>query len=193
MNKVDKQYLDIIKDIIENVVEKNTRSGNVKSIFGKTLRFDLKEGFPLLTTKKVFYRGVFVELLWFLSGSTNIKFLVDNKVHIWDDDAYRHYCNIVTENNSIDNSEHKLELLHKDDFIQNVISETKIKYFQNAPKIGITLKSYTFGDLGPIYGYQWRNFGGSGCDQIKKIIETLKSNPYDRGLICVAFNPGDLS
>ena len=193
MNKVDKQYLDLIRDIIENGVEKNTRSGKVKSIFGKTLRFDLKEGFPLLTTKKVFYRGVFVELLWFLSGSTNIKFLVDNKVHIWDDDAYRHYCNIVTENNSIDNSEHKLELLNKDDFIQNVISETKIKYFQNAPKIGITLKSYTFGDLGPIYGYQWRNFGGSGCDQIKKIIETLKSNPYDRRLICVAFNPSDLS
>ena len=133
MNKVDKQYLDLIRDIIENGVEKNTRSGKVKSIFGKTLRFDLKEGFPLLTTKKVFYRGVFVELLWFLSGSTNIKFLVNNKVHIWDDDAYRHYCNIVTENNSIATSEHQLELLDKDDFTQNVLSDTTLIYVQTAP------------------------------------------------------------
>lgn len=192
MNKVDKQYLDLIKDIIENGVEKNTRSGNVKSIFGKTLRFDLKEGFPLLTTKKVFYRGVFVELLWFLSGSTNIKFLVDNNVHIWDDDAYRHYCNIVNKNNAMNNMEYKLDLLSKQDFIQNVVSENKIKYLKRVTQTEVVLDTYTFGDLGPIYGYQWRNFGGSGVDQIGRIIETIKNNPYDRRLICVSFNPSDL-
>ena len=89
MNNVDKQYLDILKDIIDNGVWKNTRSGNVKSVFGRTMRFNLSEGLPLLTTKKVFTKGIIYELLWFLKGDTNIKYLVDNNVHIWDDDAFR--------------------------------------------------------------------------------------------------------
>ena len=89
MNNVDKQYLDILKDIIDNGVWKNTRSGRVKSVFGRTMRFNLNEGLPLLTTKKVFTKGIIYELLWFLKGDTNIKYLVDNNVHIWDDDAFR--------------------------------------------------------------------------------------------------------
>mgnify|MGYP003509950711 FL=1 len=95
MNNVDKQYLDLLRDIKENGVEKDTRSGKVKSVFGRTLRFDLKKGFPLLTTKKVFYRGVIEELLWFLSGSTNIKPLIKKNVHIWDADAYRYYKDLA--------------------------------------------------------------------------------------------------
>ena len=99
MNNVDKQYLDILKDIIENGVEKDTRAGRVKSVFGRMMRFNLKEGLPLLTTKKVFTKGIIHELLWFLSGNTNIKYLVDNNVHIWDDDGYRYYCELIKKNN----------------------------------------------------------------------------------------------
>lgn len=95
MNKVDKVYIDLLNDIMENGVEKKTRAGDVLSVFGRQLRFDLKEGFPLLTTKKVFMKGITHELLWFLQrpfnshGSMNIEYLVRNGVHIWDDDAYR--------------------------------------------------------------------------------------------------------
>ena len=95
MNNADKQYLSLLEEIVRFGVEKDTRAGRVKSIFGKQLRFDLKEGFPLLTTKKVFTKGVIHELLWFLQrpynshGSMNIEYLVRNGVHIWDDDAYR--------------------------------------------------------------------------------------------------------
>ena len=95
MTNTDKVYLDLLQEIIDKGVEKDTRAGHVKSLFGKQLRFDLKEGFPLLTTKKVFTKGVLHELLWFLQrpynshGSMNIEYLVRNGVHIWDDDAYR--------------------------------------------------------------------------------------------------------
>ena len=88
-NNVDSQYLALLQDIITNGVWKNTRSGMVKSVFGRTMRFNLKEGLPLLTTKKVYAKGIIYELLWFLSGNTNIKYLVDNNVHIWDDDSFR--------------------------------------------------------------------------------------------------------
>lgn len=180
MNNVDKQYLDLLRDIKENGVEKDTRSGKVKSVFGRTLRFDLKKGFPLLTTKKVFYRGVIEELLWFLSGSTNIKPLIEKNVHIWDADAYRYYKEL---------SKSYKEVLDFDSFIKAVKEETT--YAFRTDKSGV-FKYYKAGDLGPVYGYQWRNFGGSGVDQIKNIIDTLKSNPNDRRLLCVAFNPADL-
>ena len=95
MNKVDKQYLELARDILEHGTLKNTRAGEVLSVFDRTLRFDLKEGLPLLTTKKVYTKGIIHELLWFLNGDTNIKYLIENKVNIWTDDAYRYYCELV--------------------------------------------------------------------------------------------------
>lgn len=193
MNNVDGQYLDLLRDIIDNGTEKDTRSGKVKSVFGRTIRFDLKNGFPLLTTKKVFYRGVFEELLWFLSGSTNIKPLVDKNVHIWDDDAYRHYCTIMDKSNSLDTFGFRLRKFDKEEFLKGVHECDSTRYLKEISPGNVELWTYTFGDLGPVYGYQWRNFGGKGIDQIREIITTLKTNPNDRRLLCVAFNPSDLN
>ena len=180
MTNVDKQYLDLLKDILENGVEKETRAGKVKSLFGKQLRFDLKEGFPLLTTKKVFTKGIIHELLWFLSGSTNIKYLVDNDVHIWDDDAYRFYRELFLVGGDEKNC------MTKEEFLE-AVKEEKTYAFKTA-KEGI-LKYYKAGDLGDVYGRQWRDFNCSGIDQIQNIIDTLKTNPNDRRMLCVAFNP----
>ena len=98
MNSVDKQYLDLLRDVLDNGDLRMTRSGSVKSVFGRMMRFDLSEGLPLLTTKKVHTKGIIHELLWFLSGSTNIKYLVDNGVNIWNDDAFRYYNDIALKN-----------------------------------------------------------------------------------------------
>ena len=239
MNNVDKQYLDILKDIIDNGVWKNTRSGNVKSVFGRTMRFNLSEGLPLLATKKVFTKGIIYELLWFLKGDTNIKYLVDNNVHIWDDDAFRwfktldfkylereepyydkednkthigvhgcyklDYCIFDLE----DDIENSYTIVLNDD-IQNEISVT-IEDLKNITKEQFVdyvkknawihrydihqgrkvsdKKIYQFGDLGEIYGKQWRNYGISGKDQIANIINTLKTNPDDRRMVLNAWNP----
>jgi thymidylate synthase len=101
MNRVDSQYIDLLKDILTNGVYKETRAGCVKSVFGRQMRFSMKDGLPILTTKKVFTKGVIHELLWFLKGDTNIKYLVGNGVHIWDDDAYRHYLDNLKEHNNL--------------------------------------------------------------------------------------------
>ena len=239
MNNVDKQYLDILKDIIDNGVWKNTRSGNVKSVFGRTMRFNLSEGLPLLTTKKVFTKGIIYELLWFLKGDTNIKYLVDNNVHIWDDDAFRWFKTLdfkylEREEPYYDEEDNKLHIdvqgYYKLDYcifdleddiensytivlnndIQNEISVT-IEDLKNIAKeqfIDYVKKNawihrydihqgrkvsdkkiYQFGDLGEIYGKQWRNYGISGKDQIANIINTLKTNPDDRRMVLNAWNP----
>lgn len=191
MNNVDKQYLNLLTDIKNNGTLKSTRSGDVLSVFSRTMRFNLKEGFPLLTTKKVFYRGVIEELLWFISGSTNIKTLTDKNVHIWDDDAYRHYKSLIKKHNSLTNAlDNDVKVaLNKDEFIKKVYEEgfEDLLYSPDGYRM-----RYIYGDLGPVYGKQWRRFGNSGVDQIKKIIDTLKTNPNDRRLLCVAFNPSDL-
>lgn len=202
MNNVDRQYLDLLKRIIENGSLKHSRAGDTLSLFGETMKFDLKEGLPLLTTKKVFTKGIIHELLWFLSGSTNIKYLVDNNVHIWDDDAYRYYCELIDKHNSIiiKPTKHSfyrrapLTKVSKEEFIELVksgaeqwivVSETAwlMSYTPNCFEF-----TYKFGDLGEIYGKQWRNYGGCGLDQIKNIIETLKTNPDDRRMLCIAYN-----
>ena len=94
-NHVDEQYLNLVNEILEKGVEKDTRAGKTLSLFGKQLKFNLKEGLPMLTTKKMFAKGVIHELLWFLKGDTNIKYLIDNGVHIWDDDAYRYFLQTI--------------------------------------------------------------------------------------------------
>jgi thymidylate synthase len=131
-----RQYLDLLKNVLDNGVKKTDRTGTgTFSIFGPQLRFDLQEGFPLLTTKKLHLKSIIYELLWFLQGNTNIKYLNDHGVRIWNEWA--------DEN----------------------------------------------GDLGPIYGAQWRNWNGDGIDQIKNVIDQIKNNPDSRRMIVAAWNP----
>jgi thymidylate synthase len=224
MNKTDKVYIDLLKDIMENGVEKNTRAGDVLSVFGRQLRFDLKEGFPLLTTKKVFMKGIMHELLWFLQrsynshSSMNIEYLVRNGVHIWDDDAYRWFKTEIAEGFSkrpltnefmvcVSDDEgvnaHKKptyevwienELRHRDtEWLKNITKEEFIDLTLQRVEIhGSFMSVYRFGDLGPVYGKQWRSFGRNHIDQIQNIITTLRRNPNDRRMLCVAFNPDQL-
>ena len=200
MNIVDKQYLDLMQDILDNGIWKETRSGKVKSVFGRMMRFNLKDGFPLLTTKKMFYKGMRYELLWFLKSDTNIKYLVDNNVHIWDADAYRYYVKLINEHNSmLEKYKEKLsiyeikhkDILSKDDFIDNIKNEIlDYDILVSEDKQGIRFFKYKLGDLGAIYGHQWRNW--NGIDQIKNVIETLKLNPNDRRMIVSAWNVSEL-
>jgi thymidylate synthase len=209
---------------MENGVEKTTRAGDVYSVFGRQLRFDLKDGFPLLTTKKVFTKGIIHELLWFLQrpynshGSMNIEYLVRNGVHIWDDDAYRWFKTEIAEGFSKRPLTNEFMVCVTDDegksahkkpayeyWIENESRHRDIEWLKNITKeefIDLTLQRveihgsfmsvYRFGDLGPIYGKQWRSFGHDGVDQIQNIINTLKINPNDRRMLCVAFNPDQL-
>lgn len=190
MNNVDKQYLDLLNDILENGVHKNTRSGGVISVFDRNIKINMKDGFPMLTTKKIFIRGSIHEMLWMLSGDTNIRYLLQNNVHIWDDDAYRWYQQCIVKNNEVAKliSIGEKNVLPKSDFLEKVLNAEHLFLFNSGGKQEI----YTFGDLGPVYGRQWRGFGTKNIDQIEKIIELLKTNPDDRRLLCMAWNPNDL-
>lgn len=230
MNNVDKQYLRLMEEIIRLGDERNTRAGEVLSLFGKSMRFDLQKGFPLLTTKKVFTKGIVHELLWFLQrpcnshGSMNIEYLVRNGVHIWDDDAYRWFKEYVTnnivkginvqyeflvaigddergerlsheywiENEVRKNDKDWLLNLTKEEFLELVAQRLEIHHHTMILGGYPYTEVYRFGDLGPIYGKQWRMHGDNEIDQIDNIIETLKKNPFDRRMLCVAFNPDQL-
>lgn len=134
------QYLDLLKEIMNNGVDKSDRTGTgTRSVFGRQMRFDLSKGFPLVTTKKVHLKSIIYELLWFIKGDTNIKYLTDHGVRIWNEWA--------DEN----------------------------------------------GDLGPVYGAQWRNWNGEGIDQLADVINRLKTNPNDRRMIVSAWNPGRIA
>jgi thymidylate synthase len=189
MNNIDKQYQDLLKFIIEFGVDKNDRTGTgTKSIFGYSIRHDMQKGFPLLTTKKMPWKSIVTELLWFLRGDTNIKYLLEHGCHIWDGDAYQNY---------LKNSSTSLDGMHlsKEEFIYHV-KENK----QWGEK---------WGELGPIYGKQWRSWrkgeyttplgldGPSiwkeGIDQISNLISELKTNPDSRRLMVSAWNLEDLS
>ena len=172
-----KQYLDLLKKIKEDGIVKSDRTGTgTRSIFGYQMRFDLSEGFPLLTTKRVFLKGVIHELLWFLAGDTNIKYLVDNGVHIWDNDAYRFYKELCAKQG--------VEPISMEEFL--VASQ------QQTPS---PIEGYTYGNLNHVYGYQWRSWGkpdGSAIDQIKDVINTIKNNPDSRRMIVSAWNVADV-
>jgi thymidylate synthase len=138
------------------------------------MRFNLAEGFPLLTTKKVFLKGVIHELLWFLHGDTNIKYLVDNGVHIWDSDAFRYYNELCVK--------HGVLPVDKETFLSALGVESPID-------------GYRFGDLNHVYGYQWRSWpkpDGSAIDQIEAVIDTIKKNPSSRRMIVSAWNVADV-
>jgi len=163
-----KQYLDLCKKILNEGHYKDDRTGTgTYSIFGYQARYNLSDGFPLLTTKKVFLRGIIHELLWFISGSTNIKYLVDNNVHIWDDWAYKAYKN------------------------SNEFEGEDMKQFAERIK-GLDANDpfvKKWGELGPVYGRQWRNFNEEGVDQLAILIDQIKNNPNSRRLIISAWNP----
>jgi len=178
-NTVDKAYLSLVKEILNTGEDRDTRAGKTKSLFAKTLRFDLKKGLPMLTTKKMFSKGCIHELLWFLKGDTNIKYLVENGVHIWDDDAYRNYNEI--------RDKMILPELSKEEFLQKVLNEECA-----VNKDDGNFSFYKYGELGPIYGKQWRRFGSTGKDQIAEVIKLLKENPTDRRMLVTAWNPDEI-
>lgn len=217
-NNVDFQYLNLVNEILEHGVEKDTRAGKTLSLFGKQLRFNLKEGLPMLTTKKMFAKGVIHELLWFLKGDTNIKYLVDNGVHIWDDDAYRYYLELVDMHNKNTQEPPEkdwfkrcaLNKMSKEEFLENVkkgttlwIVHSKSAYIMSYQPNAFEYR-YTFGDLGPVYGWQWTKWGGyyyyknekdwdvGGVNQVKELIDKLRNNPDDRRLMISAWNVAEI-
>jgi thymidylate synthase len=177
-----KQYLDLLDEILENGVEKESGRVNMPNTFGISkgeIKMNLLDGFPLLTTKKMFLKGIIHELLWFLRGDTNIKYLVDNDVNIWNGDAYRWYLKKAEEYNAKTYKDyHETIILTIEEFLEAVKS-----------KKGCVIGDYRYGDLGKVYGYQWRN--QNGVDQIKNIIDGLKDNPYSRYHILNAWNAAD--
>ena len=170
-----KQYLELLDKICREGVVRGDRTGTgTKGIFGYQMRFDLRDGFPLVTTKRLFLKGVIYELLWFLRGDTNIKYLVDNGVHIWDSDAFRYYNELCVR--------HGVLPVDKDTFLAAAGVESPIE-------------GYRFGDLNYVYGYQWRSWptgDGGAIDQIKRVIETIKHNPNSRRMIVSAWNVADV-
>jgi thymidylate synthase len=166
------QYLNLLQDIVKNGEWKISHSTGVKlkSVFGRQIRFDLSKGFPLLTTKKVFFRGIIHELIWFLSGSSNIKYLVDNNVHIWDEWAYKKYTWGVKEG--------KAKPMEYEPFMEKLKAKPQF------------LKKW--GNLGPVYGVQWRNWpsGNKKIDQLGWAIEKIKKYPQKKHYIISAWNAG---
>ncbi|WQJ53689.1 MAG: thymidylate synthase [Wendovervirus sonii] len=179
----DSKYLNMLKDIYNNGITKHTRAGETLSIFPYYLTFNLQKGLPILNTKKVFAKGCIHELLWFLKGGTNIKYLVDNNVHIWDDDAYRYYTELVNSGRVLN----KLAFLNKDAFLEFVKREETLTLSDGKTN---EIKTYHFGDLGPVYGKQWTDW--NGINQIDELIEKLKNNPDDRRLIVSSWNVGEI-
>ena len=185
INRLDKQYTDLLQDILDNGVKKEDRTGTgTISVFGRQIRHKMSDGFPLLTTKKMAFKTMVTELLWFLRGDTNIKFLVDNGCNIWNGDAYKKYCKAHPS------------LYHNDMFSQEEFIE-HIKEDESFAK--------NWGELGPIYGKQWRDWNGfeivngkeiegynKGIDQIANLINELKTNPDSRRLMVNAWNVGEL-
>ena len=171
--------MELLKDIRDNGVLKENRTGvDTLSVFGRQLRFDLSEGFPAMTTKKLFMRGIIHELIWFLKGSTNIKYLVDNDIHIWDEWPYKHY------------------LLENGKTVPEINGEKwneGIKEFTNRIKTDDKFAK-KWGELGPVYGYQWRRWRtpDGEIDQIARAIETIKRDPNSRRIIVSAWNVADI-
>ena len=192
MNRLDKDYQQLLQDIIEFGVDKMDRTGTgTKSLFGYTIRHNMRNGFPLLTTKKMAWKTMVTELLWFLKGDTNIKYLVDNGCNIWNGDAYKRYEKYAMANS------YGVDILSMDEFINEIKTNDEF--------------AKKWGELGPIYGKQWRkwyeyhstklkdgeysytHYSKSTVDQIENLINDLKTNPDSRRLMVNAWNVGELS
>lgn len=170
-----KAYLDLMQHIMDHGVDRSDRTGTgTCSVFWYQFRCDLQKWFPLLTTKKVFTKGIIHELLWFLSGDTNIKYLVDNDVRIWNEWPFQAYL----EKNTLAEKYPKY----------TPEWEEEMKVFIEKIKTDADFAKQ-WGELWPVYGYQWRNFNGQGIDQIQKVIDTCKKNPHSRRNLVVAYNP----
>jgi thymidylate synthase len=162
-----KQYHKLIEDVLTLGLDKQDRTmTGTRSLFGYQMRFDLSEGFPLVTTKKVYHKAIVHELLWFIKGDTNIKYLVDNGVNIWNEWPYENF------KKSADFNGETLEV-----FVEKIKNDD-----------AFALK---YGDLGPVYGAQWRNF--NGVDQLQWIIDTIKKTPDSRRMVLSAWNPAEIS
>jgi thymidylate synthase len=180
-----KQYHDLLKNIIKNGVEKESGRANMPNTIGIShgvIQMNLQEGFPLLTTKKMHWKGIVHELLWFLRGETNIKYLVDNNTNIWNGDALRWYNDIYVKKHNAPN-------MSMDEFIENVKKSAVFYYPSKEDDCEHCSDHYTYGDLGKVYGFQWRN--QNGVDQIKEVMDGLKNNPYSRYHIIDAWNKAD--
>jgi thymidylate synthase len=188
MNNLDKQYQQLLQDIIDYGVEKKDRTGTgTKSIFGYTIRHKMSDGFPLLTTKKMAWKTMVTELLWFLRGDTNIKYLVDNGCHIWNGDAYQAYIKRYNKGEYVG----KTKLLENSKKNRTLTEPFTIEEFIDKIKTDDEFAK-KWGDLGPIYGKQWRAFDEEewgGIDQIQNLINDLKTNPDSRRLMVTAWNP----
>ncbi|MFC1711759.1 thymidylate synthase [Patescibacteria group bacterium] len=168
-------YLDLLKDILANGVWKKSHSTGVKlkSVFGRQLHWDLSQGFPLLTTKKVFLRGIIYELLWFLSGSPNVKFLIDNNVHFWDDYPYKNY--------SFEMKKGKVPKLTFETFMNKMQKDSKF--------------AKRWGNIGPVYGVQWRKWptgDGRQIDQLGWIINKIKDYPQKKHYLVSSWNAANI-
>jgi thymidylate synthase len=220
MNSLDKQYTDLLQDILDNGVVKKDRTGTgTISVFGRQIRHKMSEGFPLLTTKKMAWKQIVTELLWFLRGDTNIKYLVDNNCHIWDGDCFANYIrNFSKYVDSLPENGEAEFIINKDKFINKIKTDNEF--------------AKKWGELGPVYGRQWRSWGGknttlvdvggvskkdldkvieaaknkedvsrygahikqqnNSIDQIANLIRDLKTNPDSRRLMVNAWNVGEL-
>jgi thymidylate synthase len=203
MNTLDKQYIDLLKTIKEFGVSKEDRTGTgTRSIFGYTIRHNMAEGFPLLTTKKMYFRGIVTEMLWFLQGRTDLRYLLEHNCHIWTGDAYRVYDKDFDREHPPFSAPYPKRLTQKE-FEEKIMTDDEFNKW--------------YGDLGPIYGKQWRHWtvsindeldpnrkipGGyrysngeyteTYIDQIANLINDLKTNPDSRRLMVSAWNPGEL-
>jgi thymidylate synthase len=186
MNNLDKQYTDLLQDILDNGVTKSDRTGTgTISVFGRQIHHKMKDGFPLLTTKKMAWKTLVTELIWFLRGDTNIKFLVDNGCHIWDGDCFSHY------QKEFKKLHYHTAQMSKEEFIDKIKTDDEF--------------AKKWGKLGPVYGAQWRRWTNKAqylesrkivvdtyTDQIANLILDLKTNPDSRRLIVSAWNVGEL-
>ncbi len=185
----DESYLDLIEYVMKNGATKTDRTGTgTKSVFGYQMRFNLEDGFPLLTTKKIFIKSIIHELLWFLRGDTNLKYLADNNVHIWDEWPYKAY--LIKNKMPVPKTNSEEWSIGIKEFIEKIKTEKKF--------------AKEYGNLGPIYGYQWRHWpayakASAGklprkyhIDQLKTVIKEIKKNPDSRRLIVSAWNVADI-
>jgi thymidylate synthase len=171
-----KEYLNLIRHIQKEGEKKEDRTGTgTISVFGYQMRLDLEKGFPLLTTKKVNLNTIIHELLWFIKGDTNIRYLVKNNVNIWNDWPYQSYLKQTGQEKDFPMHSEEWKLGMKD-FVKRIAEEDDF--------------AKEYGDLGPVYGHQWRNF--EGVDQLTQLVEDIKSSPDSRRLIVSAWNPKDI-
>jgi len=176
MSSIEEQYRGLLGSLLHNSNKKADRTGTgTHSIFGRQIRHDMKQGFPLLTTKKMAVKTMMTELKWFLKGDTNIKYLVDNGCNIWNGDAYKAFKSTFSPMPGIQSS-----LPSQDEFINKIKTDN-----------GFAQK---WGELGPIYGKQWRLWGTDtvSIDQIQDLISEIRTNPDSRRLMVSAWNVGDL-